>query len=127
MFGWAANVRRKKKSLLKVRKEQRRGRCEHAAGEKHAGQMSEMGGPYRVHKEGFEILGLGTQLGRPGDLPFKDFVDRIHVVEVWTLGEEQLSPPGKKTLEESVCVRRAANQWGAVSLSREQCFQQTEG
>lgn len=89
--------------MLKVRKEQQRGRCEHAAGEKHAGHMLEMGGPYRVHKEGFEILGLGTQLGRPGDLPFKDFVDRIHVVEVWTLGEEQLSPPGKKTLEESVC------------------------
>lgn len=68
--------------------------------------MNALGGPYRVHEEGFEILGLGTQLGGPGDLPFEDFVDGIHVVEVWTLGEEQLSPPGEKTLEESAGVRR---------------------
>lgn len=68
--------------------------------------VNALGGPYRVHEEGFEILGLGTQLGGPGDLPFEDFVDGIHVVEVWTLGEEQLSPPGEKTLEESASVRR---------------------
>lgn len=68
--------------------------------------VNALGGPYRVHEEGFEILGLGTQLGGPGDLPFEDFVDRIHVVEVRTLGEEQLSPPGEETLEENVSVRR---------------------
>lgn len=65
---------------------------------------------YRVHEEGFEILGLRAQLGRPGDLPFQDFVDGIHVVEVWTLGEEQLSPPGKETLKQKVSLRRAAHQ-----------------
>lgn len=54
---------------------------------------------YRVYEEGFEILGLRTQLGRPGDLPFQDFVDGIHIVEVWTLGEQQLSPPGKQALK----------------------------
>lgn len=66
--------------------------------------------PYRVYEEGFEILGLRTQLGRPGDLPFQDFVDGIHIVEVWTLGKEQLSPPGKQALKQSVRLRTAANQ-----------------
>lgn len=81
--------------------------------------MKALGGPYRVHEEGFEILGLGTQLGGPGDLPFEDFVDGIHVVEVWTLGEEQLSPPGEKTLEESASVRRGgAAQAGATTQQR---------
>lgn len=76
--------------------------CQTVVGKRH--------GPYRVHKEGFEVLGLGTQLRRPGDLPFKDFVDGIHVVEVWALGEEQLSPSGKQTLRQSSSLRRAANQ-----------------
>lgn len=72
--------------------------------------LEETHSPYRVHEEGFEILGLGTQLRRPGNLPFQDFVDGIHVVEVRTLGEEKLSPPGKQTLKRKVSLRRAANQ-----------------
>lgn len=54
---------------------------------------------YCVNKEGFEVLGLGTQLLRPGDLSFQDFVDRIHVVQVWSVREKQLSPSSEQSLQ----------------------------
>ena len=53
---------------------------------------------YRVNKEGLEVLGLGPQFQGPGDLPLQDLVDRVHVIQVWSLGEQQLSPPGEQTL-----------------------------
>lgn len=53
---------------------------------------------YRMNKEGFEVFGLGTQLKRPWNLPFQDLVDRIHVVQVWSFSEKQLSPSSKQTL-----------------------------
>ena len=53
---------------------------------------------YRVNKEGLEVLGLRPQLQGPGDLSLQDLVDWVHVIQVWSLGEQQLSPPGKQTL-----------------------------
>lgn len=110
MFGWAANVRKIYKKHIHVYVEPCYKTEENSTRAGVNMLPEESHNPYRVHKEGFEILSLGTQLRRPGDLPFQNFVDGIHVVEVWTLGEKQLSPPGKQTLKQNNRLRRAANQ-----------------
>lgn len=75
---------------------------------------------YCVNKEGFEVLGLRTQLQRPGDLSFQDLVDRIHIVQVWSFREKQLSPSSEQSLQRNAThLKTRLRQQGELSSQKE--------